>query len=843
VPSALFAAAPAFRRGAVAAALLAAASALSPAPLAAQEEGVFELRLTAVPQTRTVAVLLDARGEPMLPLLELLEYLEIPVTREAGALLLEWPPGVWSTRVDLAERSVRTGSSTRTVAAEEWVRRGEEIFLSVAEVERLLAGTLRVDWENVGIVVTGRDDYPLVRRLRAAGRRLSAPGRHPEDHELDVPYPARSGGATLGWGVSTSMAGERVTGSARAALGLALAGGSLEGGATVRMDETGTRPADPYLRYGRAFPRGRWLRQVEAGDVHGEGLVRRPFFGVALSNTPLYAPHHFGEMLVRPAVPAGWEYEVYQGDHLIGISTRGAAEPVSAPVGYGTTPVRVRMIGPAGQERVEEVVFLVPAVQVPAGEWRWALGGGACRGGGCTTVGYADLRRGVTPTLTVGAGVDHTTTDSASTARPYAVVSWTPLPPLRAELRARPGALVHASLHRYHRYGGVRLGGGRMHEEGGYRLPAPVWFGEGSAAVRTPLPGRGRVLTLFARGREGAEGARERWQAGFTSGFRAVHLGAAYERGHQAHPVLTVQGGAPLPRHLLPTLRNPTLNARLDLAGGALHAAALGTSFRPVERASVNAALTWYAGGAPPGFALSVVTRTPAAYLQTHGFSERGRHGGYASASGGVAFGHTGNAVTTPWETIGRGGVTGVVFFDDDGDGVWGGHEEVARGVPVIVGGERAVTDERGVFRAWGLLPYRALSLAVDTLSLAVTGVSAARPEHLLRVTPNIYVRHDLPLVRTREAAGRLRWEGAPGALGGVTIEARAASGTVHRAVTFSDGEFYFPRLPAGEYVVTVAESSLRALRASASQVALAVPGTAGSATVAIPPLLLRPGG
>ena len=46
-------------------------------------------------------------------------------------------------------------------------------------------------------------------------------------------------------------------------------------------------------------------------------------------------------------------------------------QPISAPIGYGTTNVRVRLIGPAGQERVEELVFLVPTLQVPPGEWRW----------------------------------------------------------------------------------------------------------------------------------------------------------------------------------------------------------------------------------------------------------------------------------------------------------------------------------------------------------------------------------------------------------------------------------------------------------------------------------------
>lgn len=831
-------AAPRLRRLSCIPALLLAALA---APLAAQEEGLFELRLTAIASTRTIPVLLDAGGEPLVPLGAVLEYLEIPAVLEEGVLTLEWPPAVWSTRIDLAARTVASGGAAHAVPEGGWVRRGDEVYVPVPLLERILAGQVRVDWENVGLLIAGRDDYPVVRRIRNAGRRAGrGRAREAEDDELAVAYPSRSGGATLGWGVSASAVGERTDATARAALGLAVRGGALETGATLRTGSDGARLGDPYGRYTRSFPRGTWIRQLELGDVQGDGLVVRPYFGAAVSNAPLYAPRHFGEALVRPALPAGWEYEVYEGDHLIGVSARGAQEGIPAPIGYGTTPIRIRMLGPAGQERVEELVFLVPAVQVPAGEWRYALGGGLCRRSACTALGYADLRYGVSRTLTVGLGADHTAGDSGSATRPYGSLAYTPAPPVRTELRVRPGALVHGTVQRHHRLGGWRLAGGWTHEEAGYRLPAPAWFGEGNASIGTPLPGRGRVLTLYARARHSDSLQAPRWQAGLATGYRALHLGASYESGYQLADVLSLQAGAPLPRHLLPGMRAVQLNARVDLAGSELHGVSLGTTFRPADRASVNAALTWHAEG-PPGLAIGVVTRTRAAYVQTHAFREHGRGGAYASAGGGLAFGRTGGVVTSPFETIGRSGVTGVVFLDDDGDGLWGRHEEPARGVPVVVGGERAVSDERGVYRAWGLLPYRVVGLSVDTLNLDDTSLSAGRPEYLVRPTPNVYALQDLPLLRTREAAGTLRWDGAAGPLGGVTVEARGADPTVvHRTVTFSDGEFYFPRLPAGEYTVTVAESSLRALGATVAPVPLSIPGGPASAPVPAPVIVLR---
>jgi hypothetical protein len=624
-----------------------------------------------------------------------------------------------------------------------------------------------------------------------------------------------------------------------------VAGGALETGATLRAagDETGV--GEVYGRYTRSFPRGRWVRQLELGDVYGDGLVTRPYFGVSVSNEPLYQPRRFGEALVRPVLPAGWEYEVYQGDVLVGVSSSGSADPVLAPIGYGTTAVRIRMLGPAGQERTEELVFLVPAVQVPAGEWRYVLGGGACRLESCSALGYLDVRRGVTSRLTVGLGIDHTARDSGQATRPYGTVSYNPRPELRTELRVRPGALVHGTLHRHDRLGGWRMAGGWQKEQGAALLPAPVLFGEGNASIGTPLPGRGRVLALYARARvpQGdSTGAPPQWQAGFASGIGRVRLGAQFESGYQQRDVLSIQAGAMLPAYLVPALRSWNVDARVDVAGSALHGATLNTTFRPLDRASVSAALTWYAEGGPLGLSISVVTRTPGAYLQSHAYSEDGRTGAFASAGGGVAFGSGGGIVASPFETVGRGGVAGTVFYDEDGDGVRDPGEPPATEVPVVVGGERAVSDARGEYRAWGLMPYRVVGLSVDTLSLAVTNVSAGRPEYLLRPTPNVYARQDLPLLRTREVTGRLRWRGGAGTLGGITVEARAAEGgAAHRAVTFSDGEFYFPRLPAGAYTLAVAGTSLRALRATADPGAAAfiVPGGREDGPIPAPTLVL----
>jgi hypothetical protein len=827
--------------------LLLLASIALPRLASAQEEGLFELHLTAIPDIRTVPVLLDPRGQPLVPLRATLEYLQIPFEDRGDTLALQWPPGVWSTRVELSTRTVSSGGTSFVVGEEEWVRRDREAFLSPAALGRVLGAEVNIDWENVSILFAGPVEFPAVRRAGNEARRQGGGrGASGAPAEPDVPYPSRSGGVTAGWGLSGTVTSTDFQGRVRTDVGGAVAGGALEAGAAALFDTAGIRVADPRVQYARAFPRSTRVRQLRLGDVLSEGLVSRSLFGFTVTNEPIYAPTYFGEALIRPVVPAGWEYEVYQGEQLVGVGTRNAPEPVTAQLGYGATPVRIRMLGPAGQERTEELTFLVPALQVPAGEWRYRAGGGACRyTTTCNAFGYGDLRYGVSPSLTVGLGGEHTARDSGGDSRPYGMLSYGLRPDLRMELRMRAGALAHGTLYRYDRYGGWRVSGGWQRQDELASLADPVWFGEGSAALRGPLPGRGRALILQGRARSRPDGRAPAWQTGVTSGYGRVQVALAYESGFQPVDVATVMAHTFLPRHLLRRLRDVNVNARVDYGASTVQNASLGVSFRTGEWASVSVAGGWQGSTGSPSIALTFITRAHAAYFQANAFSEAGRSGAFVTAGGGVAWGPEGTAAS-PFETLGRAGVSGRVFVDEDGDGVMDPGEQPARLVPVVVGGERAVTDREGRYAAWGLLPYAVVPVGIDTLNMATTDLSPGAPESLLRLTPNLYAPMDLPLVRTREAYGRVQWSGPARGLAGITVEARRAGDAApRRVVTFSDGEFYFPRLPAGAWTLTVAASSLQALRAvpDPRPVTFTIPATAGSEPVQIPAMQLHPGG
>lgn len=810
----------------------------TPAPADTLEEGVFEVLLPPLAATPPLVTLMDPAGEPLVPVVPILEYVGVPLALSPGGdtLTLEWPPGEWRTRLVAGTGTVSARGSSYIIPSGERAVRAGQLYLSTAALGRVLGARIRVDREALRIVIEERADFPALRQhlnatRRAAERRAPGPGRDGEEALDSVRYAARSGGVAASWGVSV-LGGSQGRLDARLGVGAALAGGSLEAAVNTALTSGGgSAVGGQFLRYTRAFPQGRRIRQLRAGDMNG-GLLGNPFFGLSVSNEPYYAPRFFSEALIRPVIPAGWEYEVYQGNYLVGVSTRGSNEPVTAAIGYGTTPVRVRLIGPAGQERTEQLVFLVPATRVPAGQWRYQAGGGRCRHDVCGNLAYLDVRRGLTDWLTVGAGVDYETgVDSTARLGPHALLSASPRPGLLVELRAQPGTFYNASLQR------AASGFGQWSLSGGWNgsgvgAPDIPYFGEASVSLPVPAGRNPIPLHLSTRVRAGEDGQLRSWQVSGATSVRRVLTSVTYESGFQPHNVLSAQTSVFVPQRVLGVVRDLAFLSEAGVAGSTLEYAGVGATFRGVGDASITASVRTSRTSPYPALALGVVTRTRGAYVRASANAGAPGAAWFASANGGLAYGRDAGLIARPYEMIGRGGTTGRVFVDSNGNGRYDAGEVPVDSVPVALGGERALSDARGLYRLWGVAPYAVLEVAVDTLNLVRSDLSPASGEHLVRPAPNVYTRVDLPLRTTREVIGRVRWRGAGQAPGGVTIEIHpAGGGAPRRVLTFSDGEFYLSRVAAGEYEVRVATTSLQALGAATPVVLRFVVPSAGDAS------------
>jgi outer membrane protein OmpA-like peptidoglycan-associated protein len=192
---------------------------------------------------------------------------------------------------------------------------------------------------------------------------------------------------------------------------------------------------------------------------------------------------------------------------------------------------------------------------------------------------------------------------------------------------------------------------------------------------------------------------------------------------------------------------------------------------------------------------------------------------------------------------IGMAGVGGVVFYDYDGDGTLGPQDSVAPGIGLLIGGQRRITDARGRYRTWNVVPYELVEVSVDTLRGMPPNWIPLRVQQYMRATPHMYNRFDIPLAQTHEVAGRIVPDSGIWTAGGVTVLFEdLQSGAKQSTVTFSDGAFYVSRMRPGHYEMSVAPAALEALGAhpSGERVRFEIPRHAGDELIDLAPLRVR---
>ncbi|MEQ9401213.1 MAG: hypothetical protein RJQ04_18755, partial [Longimicrobiales bacterium] len=607
-----------FRTAAFVAALALAAPGLAAQETPTFDEGFFEVFVQRLPARVTVTTLVDERGVVLIPVRPVLDLVGIPVRTDGSLLVVEWPPDTWRTVLDLTARTVRIGDAVETVPAEDWMVRAGDVFVAPPVLARLLAARVDVDWAGLGIVISQNLEFPATRRLELEAQRerqrLLAERMRPL--APDLPFEPRSGGLAATWGLAMNGSDGRYRGALRSAVGGSVWGGAAEVGGVANLgDGTPTTFSEGYLRYSRVFPTGTWLRQLQVGSVLSDGPVARRLDGITLTNEPYTTPRFFGEALIQPVVPAGWEYEVYQGDVLVGVASGGSPEDLRAPLNYGNTPVRIRMLGPAGQEVVEELLYVVPPTRLPLGETRWNVGLGPCRDPSCSSYGYGEVRRGMARWLTAGVGVDRLDpTEGDAEVRPYASLSLSPGMGLNLDAQVQPGAFVSTGLDWTTPSEGAYSATYAWSRPAGDAPTLDGWYAQVAATTPVNVLG-GRTVSSRLQFRGTERTAVDSWLATMSSTVRRAYVSATWEHGLQERSVLTGRMFLPLLSRPNARIRDLALSAGVGASRRGGELLELGASLRPT--ASTTLSLDLHARrGSSPVLSIGFTTRRTEGYAQ-----------------------------------------------------------------------------------------------------------------------------------------------------------------------------------------------------------------------------------
>lgn len=824
-------------------------------PLAAQqippgyEQGLYEVRIPRVFST-TVPALVDTSGAVLIPVAALLDATGIPVQRERGDSLLSIPflGTAGRTVLDLRARQIRRPDRVVPLAPREALALGGEVYLSTARLADLLQAQVAADPGALTVTVSRNPPFPaeLAAQARERRERVRASSGTPE--EPRVAYQGGTGGGVLDWGLTASGVELSRGLSIRSELGMAVFGGDLSvGGVITPQGPARTTQSGWNWSYRRGFPEARLLRQVQAGDILIGGALLRSVHGVSFTNRRLVREQIFGQVLLTPDVPRGWEYEVYQNGELLGFSEAGTRTAVPVPLRYGNTPLQVRMFSPAGQEVISEVLYQVPPTQLRRGAAEYSVGAGVCPNHGCDYLAHATLDVGLAQWLTVGGGLEVTSDSLGRSVMPQGALNMAWLSGWTAQLQAARSAFTRGTLGYYgrgHVSGSLSAG---INDPGSGQasfIPTTTrrWYAESFGSVR--FGGRVHAVRAEARTEGPADGGVDRLRTSATLDLARSNLDAMYEYDRFGGGRLLTLGALFLTSSNGPLLlRNRPIGAGIGFGRTGLQLLEGTVTLQPQPSGYLTLATRWDLRRSSPSVTLGYNLLTRAARSQSRLATTP--DGGLVAAtavSGALAYDWRGRMVPLGYGGVRDAGVMGVVFYDQNGNGWQDPGERAVPGVEVRIGSSRARTDSAGEYRTWNVVPYELSAVSVDTLrQIDPSWIPLTRATYI-RPTPHMYNRVDFPLVHTRELAGSLVAGPGVATTGGVTLELReVVSGRKENVVTFSDGAFYVSRIRPGSYELRVAESSLRALRARAEPAVFrfTVPAAGEETLVEIPPVRL----
>lgn len=815
------------------------------------DEGLFELAAADLPAT-TLSVLVSPRGTFLLPAHALLTALGVPhaIQRDSAQL-----------RVSRPASTVEALLPWRGQDSAEVVATDRDVWIPAPRLAQLVEGVIDVDLATLKVHASRAGGFPAQRREEAHRRRNDALRRAALE-ATSVPSPVRfeprTGFGVAEWSMGGPLSPVAAPTSVDTRIGMGIYGGMLK---THLVFSLPTSPAtsaatDAEASFLRVFPEGRWLRQLQVGDIVSDGAEARAMRGVTFTNAPFVRDLEYGAVPFSRPLPAGWEYEVYEGDRLVGFSDGAGSGAMSVPLRYGTTPLKVRLYGPAGEITESAVTYVIPVEQLQPGEWQYGAGAGHCALQQCDALWYADVRHGFGRLLTLQLGMDALRDSARDDRHAYGAASVVPAPGWALGVQARDGAYVRGSL--THEGDdpviGTLTGGVNAAGQGGLGVPvlgAGVWFVSSSIRLMHLLPGQGdRAVSLGTRYERDRSGTGERWDVSLTTPVRRGLL----EVGLQSDPAATLSpdsAHAPLVR-IAPSL---SLDARrlhrlgvpiLRLEGGFQGARLVqweGAMSLQSGFGFANVSLRRLRGLPGTQLVVGATFVTGAARVLTRMTSRAGHVDGGYSATGAVAFGSVRRATPLAYGGLGYSGVEGRVFQDLDGNGAFSPGDQPVADAVVRIGGLRVTTDSSGRYSSWSATPWERLDVQLDTLSLQDPAWVPAVASHALRPSPQQFSDVTFPLVHTREVLGRLVADSSMPAPAGVGLELRDSStGALYRTRTFGDGGFYISRMRPGRYTLTVTATSLAALGAEQPVTVVIVPAD-GEDAIEVAPVLLRAAG
>jgi hypothetical protein len=769
---------------------------------------------------------LQSGSAALLPLDQFLELAEVEFQVDSsGVYEAVLYPGRREIRIDPQQSLGWVDEAPFRLLPQEMVQRDGQVYVASTVLGRLLDLEFRADWLDYSVVVMNPEDLPLGRRLAREARWNAL--RAEREGTLGIPRLELDqkpvGGAVLDWSLFTDAREPLNSLAYSAGLGARVMGGKL------RLSSQSLGPAaDGSHRFDATYQLvlqdRKWLRQVRLGDGFGTGPRLREMRGFALTNSPLIRPSFFGVEGIAGRVGPGWEVELRRSGRTLDL-TRADEEGAFAldiPVRYGENTVQVVAFGPHGQVVTSDRLLLLSRNRLPEGQLEWGLSGGACRSRRCRWTGNADVWYGVNNSLTVRAGTEAFGRDTLpSLVQPYVGVTGMPLRGLELS-----GEAVYA---------GFLRAGANYSPSPRFRVRT-AFTSFSQRALEPILHARARRTTteadvffrprrddlrLFVRGsflRQRLETTTlTTLQLSTTVPVDAVQVEGGLRRTVDApvlggsrtddFPFAAASGLVPISSRDRIWVRGEMEFAGLTLER--LNRVRAQAAYQVNGSLQVQTGMTWdQTMGATFDLGVTAFLSPMQSVTQIIAGAANGTQATQLNR-GTINWNETTRRFSfDPGPGVDRGGITGRVFVDSNGNGIRELGEEGLPGVRLMVGGERVATGPEGDYSAWDLLPFQPVRVSADSTSIPNPVLVPSVGEVEVIVPPSSFGRVDIPVSASHEILGRViqAREGVEVPLPRARLElVDFETGAVTPFTAFSDGEFYRSGVRPGRWILRVA--------------------------------------
>ncbi len=813
-------------------------------PPAAVESDVLLLQMMVDGQPLSeVLTAYQSADDILLPLGEMARLLTLAITTEpergiaSGYILTE--ERVFA--LDLAQSSVIVNNKREIVDLGAVQKRSDDIYVPSRLLARWLPIDIDVDMSGLLLVLRTRERLPMQFRLereaQAARLGTRTEDAAPQYPRYDIPYrmlawPLIDQTLSLDYSRSNASQESGARYSAYATADFLKTQGELYLNANSSSEPTELR-----LTLGRNDPDAGLLGPLHARTasfgsiaVPAEENISRTNAlgeGLLISNRPLSQPNSFSQHSLRGPLPPGWDVELYFNDVLIGFQSSGPEGQYrfdDQPLLFGNNEFRLVFHGPLGQVRVERETFLLDRSAIAPGEVYYSLAQQRDKQGFDRSVAHVDW--GLSEHLTATGGF------------------------VRAPVDGTVQDFVHAGLQSY--WHSLLLSGSAVKSQDGslFELGLRTRLGKWSViASHAQLQDFSSELFLPSNDAVRSN-TRLRVDGAMTFTSTNIRLPITLEATRQ----LRDSGASALDM-------SGRISARVRglLASGQLHWNAVGGQ----DRADATVQLSRGVAGVSlrgevnytlepesrlAAIAISADKRLGKGYLQTINVTRRFDSSETLYTAGlskilgsfglGLNAGYSSNGAVSAslqlfvamdrgprgagWQfdaqpVANSGGVSALVFVDDNMDGRRDPGEEAIPGVAFTVNGGRypLKTNADGV-------AYLARLSPLQHTDIALVGETLEDPHWLPRKAglqlvprPGTIAALDIAVLRTSEIDGTvyLTENERRRELGSLLIEVADATGRVIATSTSgADGYYVLAGVPAGDYVVRVAAAQLQRL-------------------------------